>query len=76
MYAVTNGGVTSSHYHFYEYTAEWLAREPDTRGSCGMCHRSHALDTLANQGFVIDDELNAACEACHAALSGWLPPSR
>ena len=76
VYAVTDGGVTSSHYHFFEYTSEWLAREPDARGSCGICHRSHALDTLANQGFVIDDELNAACEACHAALSDWIPPTR
>ena len=76
VYAVTEGGVTSSHYHFYEYAAEWLAREPDARGTCGMCHRSHALDTLADQGFVIDHELKAVCDACHAALSGWTPPTR
>ena len=76
VYARTGGGVTSSHYHFHEYAAEWLSREPDARGSCGMCHTAHSLNTLANQGFVIDSELNVACEACHAALSGWVPPPR
>ena len=76
VYARTEGGVTSSHYHFREYAAEWLSREADARGSCGICHRTHALNTLANQGFVINSELNAACEACHAALSGWVPPQR
>ena len=76
VYARTEGGVTSSHYHFHEYAAEWLSREPDARGSCGMCHKAHTLDTLANQGFVIDSELKLACEACHAALSGWVPPAR
>ena len=76
VHARTEGGVTSSHYHFHEYAAEWLSREPDARGSCGNCHQAHTLDTLANQGFVINSELNAACEACHAALSGWVPPAR
>ena len=76
VYARTEGGVTSSHYHFHEYAAEWLSREPDAGGSCGMCHKAHTLDTLANQGFVIDSELKLACEACHAALSDWLPPAR
>lgn len=76
VYARTEGGVTSSHYHFHEYSVEWLSREPDARGSCAICHKSHALNTLANQGFVIDSELNSACEACHAALSGWVPPAR
>jgi hypothetical protein len=76
VYARTEGGVTSSHYHFHEYAAEWLTREPDAGGSCGMCHKAHTLDTLANQGFVIDSELKLACEACHAALSGWVPPPR
>ncbi|MFQ5942913.1 MAG: hypothetical protein ACE5JF_05105 [Anaerolineales bacterium] len=76
VYARTEGDVTSSHYHFREYTAEWLSQELDARGSCGICHKSHTLNTLANQGFVINSELNAACEACHAALSGWIPPAR
>lgn len=76
VFARTEGGVTSSHYHFHEYAAEWLAREPDARGSCVLCHNPHALDTLVNQGFVINSELSAACEACHAALSGWVPPPR
>jgi hypothetical protein len=76
VYARTEGGVTSSHYHFQEYTSEWLSRGPDARGSCGICHRAHTLDTLANQGFVIDAELNSACEACHTALSDWVPPAR
>jgi hypothetical protein len=76
VYARTEGGVTSSHYHFHEYASEWLSREPDAGGSCGICHKTHTLDTLANQGFVIDIELNSACEACHAALSDWVPPAR
>ena len=76
VFARTEGGVTSSHYHFHEYAAEWLAREPNAGGSCGMCHKAHILDTLANHGFVIDSELELACEACHAALSGWVPPAR
>jgi len=76
VYARTEGGVTSSHYHFFEYSAEWLSREPDPRGSCGICHKAHTLNTLANQGFVIDSELNSACETCHASLLGWVPPGR
>jgi hypothetical protein len=76
VYARTEGGVTNSHYHFHEYAAEWLSIEPDAQGSCAICHQSHILNTLANQGFVINSELNAACEACHAALSGWVPPAR
>lgn len=76
VFARTEGGVTSSHYHFQEYAAEWLSRDPDARGSCVICHTGHTLDTLANQGFVINSELSAACEACHASLSGWVPPAR
>ena len=76
VYAQTEGGVTSSHYHFHEYASEWLSREPDPGGSCGICHKPHTTNTLANQGFVIDSELNSACEACHAALQDWAPPAR
>lgn len=76
LYARTDGGVTSSHYHFHEYAAEWLAREPDPRGTCNVCHQAHSVGRLAGQQFAINADVQAACETCHAALSGWIPHTR
>jgi hypothetical protein len=66
-------GISSSHYHFAEYTAEWTLREPDPRGSCVICHPGHTLGGLEGQAFSSNAAVQPACEACHAALSGWLP---
>lgn len=65
--------ISSSHYHFAEYTAEWLARRPHPRGSCGVCHASHATEALPGQGYTVNAATQQSCEACHAALSGWVP---
>lgn len=68
--------ISSSHYHFVEYTREWLEREPDPRGSCAVCHLGHAPEALPGQGYSVSGATQQSCEACHAALSGWLPVER
>jgi hypothetical protein len=65
--------ISSSHYHFMEYTAEWNGREPDPRGTCVICHAAHSLEGLEGQAFTSNAAVQPACEACHEALSGWLP---
>lgn len=65
--------ISASHYHFAEYTAEWLARQPDPRGSCSVCHVGHAPEALPGQGYTVSAAATESCEACHAALSGWVP---
>jgi hypothetical protein len=65
--------ISSSHYHYREYTREWLVRQPDPAGSCSACHVGHSLAALSGQGYSITAATQVACEACHAALSGWVP---
>ena len=73
-FARTQGGVTSSHYHFIEYGLEWMARVPDNRGTCAACHGAHVKGGF--DGFRDSEAEQAACDACHATLSGWIPPRR
>lgn len=68
--------ISSSHYHYTEYTAEWRVRQPDPRGSCAVCHLGHALEALPGQGYTVNAATQASCDACHAALSGWRPAGR
>ena len=72
---LTEAELSSSHYHFVEYTTEWTERQPPPSGACVACHSAHAQGTSASQGFRIAAQVNASCEACHEALSGWVPPA-
>lgn len=65
--------ISGSHYHYSEYTREWMIRQPDPAGSCAACHPGHSLEALPGQGYSVNATTQAACEACHAALSGWVP---
>jgi hypothetical protein len=67
-------GISSSHYHFSEYTTEWDAQQPQASGICVVCHAAHAQGMSTSQGYRIAAQVNASCEACHRALSGWVPP--
>lgn len=67
--------ISSSHYHFVEYTGEWHVREPDPRGTCVLCHSAHTLGGLPGQAYTTNAAVQTACDACHAALSGWVPQS-
>jgi hypothetical protein len=62
-----------SHYHLASYLGEWQNRAADSASRCGQCHEPHALAGSPGQRFVDGAVLNPACEACHTALSGWIP---
>jgi hypothetical protein len=66
--------ISHSHYHYPEYTAEWAKRQPAIGGSCTACHPAHVVAGSSSQGYRAPLHLNASCEACHLALSGWVPP--
>lgn len=66
-------GISSSHYHYREYTAEWGHRQPDPRESCVMCHPGHLLGIAEEAAFAPGYPAETVCDACHAALSGWRP---
>lgn len=64
---------SNSHYHWVEYTHAWLEAVPNPQGTCSTCHPAHNDQTKAVLGFRDMQATNAACDACHQALSGQLP---
>ncbi len=62
-----------SHYHRAEYAAAWLAADPDSRGTCAVCHVSHSEGARESQQWSPRPAVNAACDDCHADLDDWTP---
>jgi len=65
---------SASHFHFNAYINEWLVREPKPAGSCAACHPAHDLQADEANAYLVNRLVQENCEACHAALSGWIPP--
>lgn len=72
-----NGSLLSkSHYHREDYLSEWRGRDPDPRGTCSVCHVAHIQSPMHDPMAIVQVVVNAACEDCHSALSGWVPAIR
>lgn len=68
----STAALSNSHYHFAAYLTEWKARKPNAAGACARCHPSHLEIGVEGQDFS-GTTTSAACDDCHAALSGWRP---
>ena len=53
--------------HWHEFLTRWQAADANA-GTCITCHSGHATDVNAQNGFMNNQNVQAACDACHRAI--------
>jgi nitrate/TMAO reductase-like tetraheme cytochrome c subunit len=53
--------------HWHAYLTRWQAADAHA-GTCVTCHAGHSMDVGVQNGFMSDQNVQAACDACHRAI--------
>ena len=53
--------------HWHEFLTRWQTADPKA-GTCVGCHSGHATTVNVKNGFLNDQTVLAACDACHRAI--------
>lgn len=53
--------------HWHAFLSRWQAAAPDV-GNCVSCHSGHAVNTTAESGFMVPQQVSSQCDACHQVL--------
>ena len=61
------GDRTGRQNHFHEFLARWQAASPQSE-TCTSCHSGHAADVAPQNGFMVAQNVQSTCNACHNVL--------
>ena len=53
--------------HWHEFLPRWQAASANA-ATCVTCHSGHAMTGTAQNGFMDNQTVQAACDACHQAI--------
>lgn len=55
--------------HWHQFLARWQAADPNA-GSCTSCHSGHTTAGTSQSGFMVAQNVQQVCNACHRVLRG------